>query len=57
MRLYGKCGKGDPCYDRKHCDASRGSRTREKRRAMEFEKAADAGERKRRTQAALGRAG
>jgi hypothetical protein len=30
MRLYGKCGIGDPCHDRKHCAPEKGSRTREK---------------------------
>lgn len=41
MRLYGKCGCSDPCYDKRHCDASRGSRTREHRRALRYEKLAN----------------
>lgn len=41
MRLYGKCGKADPCHDRRHCNPWRGSRTRENREALAFEEAAD----------------
>jgi hypothetical protein len=38
MRLYGKCGKDDPCHDRRHCNPWRGSRTRENRNAFEKER-------------------
>jgi hypothetical protein len=41
VRLYGKCGCSDPCYDKRHCNPWRGSRTREHRRALRFERLAN----------------
>lgn len=34
MRLYGKCGKSDPCHDHRHCVPEKGSRTKEKKQAL-----------------------
>lgn len=39
MKLYGMCGKSDPCFDRRFCTPERGSRSAENRLAFKHEEA------------------